>query len=218
MEVQFLTKSCNTNNIHWYCNSCEILSTPLITRLRSAETQIDNINGRIDKLESLTQRIEALEKDHTRQPLLPTPETREPLQNGTEEIVDRLNRRNNAVIFGLAEKDEEQTKQHIEVIAEKLEVNMKMLKITRAGRPRTDGKPRPIIIELATEQEKWNFIKKANSIRYREIEELKNIYIKPDLTKTQRQEDSKLREELKTRRAKGEDNLIIRKGKIVAKN
>ena len=112
-----------------------------MTRLRSAEAQIDNINGKIDKLESLNQRIEALEKDRTRQPLLPTPEIRQPFQNGTEEITDRLNRRNNAVIFGLQKKRGANQAAHRD------------LSIC-PGRPRTDGKPRPIIIELVTEQEK----------------------------------------------------------------
>ena len=42
-----------------------------------------------------------------------------------------------------------------------------------------------------------------------------SIYINPDLTPDQRKRDSELRKALKTRRANGESNLIIRKGEIV---
>ena len=42
-----------------------------------------------------------------------------------------------------------------------------------------------------------------------------NIYITPDLTPAERETARKLREELTVRRAAGETNLIIRKGKIV---
>ena len=44
-----------------------------------------------------------------------------------------------------------------------------------------------------------------------------HIYVTTDKTKREREEEQKLREKLKERRDAGEENIIIRKGKIVSK-
>ena len=49
----------------------------------------------------------------------------------------------------------------------------------------------------------------------RSCEAYANVYINPDLTPREREQGRKLREELASRRQKGEKNLVIRKGKIV---
>ena len=42
-----------------------------------------------------------------------------------------------------------------------------------------------------------------------------NIYVNPDRTKEEREQGKKLRQELATRRENGEENLVIRRGKII---
>ena len=50
--------------------------------------------------------------------------------------------------------------------------------------------------------------------KLRNSKDYKNVYINPDLTKMQREQSRKIRDELKSRRDKGE-SVIIRKGQIV---
>ena len=51
----------------------------------------------------------------------------------------------------------------------------------------------------------------------RNSEKWGNIFITPDLTRTEREAAKKVRDELAVRRKAGEANLMIRKGKIVVK-
>ena len=61
-------------------------------------------------------------------------------------------------------------------------------------------------------------LKKATNLRNANLELIRNnVFINPDLTRQQREEQYKLRQELKRRRAGGEE-VIIRKGLIVSKN
>ena len=55
-----------------------------------------------------------------------------------------------------------------------------------------------------------------NSKCLRDSDEFKGIYINPDQTQLQRMEAYNLRQELKQRRAAGED-VLIRRGEIVKK-
>ena len=52
--------------------------------------------------------------------------------------------------------------------------------------------------------------------KLRKFDPYKNTYIASDRTKLERQKHLKLVEELKHRRSDGEQNLIIRKGSIIA--
>ena len=97
-----------------------------------------------------------------------------------------------------------------------LEITVARLNIARLGRDaKTDGKPRPIKLELESEAEKFRILKKASKIKSTNIEEFKKIIISGDITLKQRELDKNLREELKERRMNGERNLKIRNGKVV---
>ena len=55
------------------------------------------------------------------------------------------------------------------------------------------------------------------STKLKKLKGWDKVYIGPDRTKRESNEDRQLREELKKRRSKGENNLIIRSGKIVTR-
>ena len=85
----------------------------------------------------------------------------------------------------------------------------------RLGKQVTRNNPRPVKIELEGEQNKFRILKKAANIRKTEIGKVNKIIITTDMTIRERELNKILREELKTRREAGENNIKIRNGRIV---
>ena len=67
------------------------------------------------------------------------------------------------------------------------------------------------IVSMKTEREKWSLISKALTISQTKYG-LQNIYVNPDLTKTERNNQYLLRQEVRARRQHGE--VKISKGKV----
>ena len=70
-----------------------------------------------------------------------------------------------------------------------------------------------MITTLENAETKMELLKMAPQLRHHE--RWKNIFVTPDLTREEREEGKKLRDELKARRQAGESNLMIRRGRIV---
>ena len=79
------------------------------------------------------------------------------------------------------------------------------------------NKPRPMLVKLDSEEQKWEILKNAKNLA-RAAEEMKRCIIAPDLTKKEREQDTILRNELKERRNNGDNTWIIRRGQLVKKN
>ena len=90
----------------------------------------------------------------------------------------------------------------------------KIEKVIRLGK-KEQGKTRPILVKMQNTKEKWNVISNSKKLRNEQSTSKKFIYIMPDLTDKERENDKKLVEELKTRRNNGETNIKISRGKIV---
>lgn len=214
-EIQFLGKTSDKTSIHWFCNPCEILSKPILTRLTKIESTMSSLDERVSKIEALDQKIATIEAKVNQSAQHPSrAESDEKL---TGEITERIKRANNAVIYGVAESTNEgEDKQRIQAILSKLEVDTR-IQLRRLGRHKSaaGARPRPVLIELTSEKEKWSLIKKTNNPESRQSNEMNGISVKPDQTKSQREADFKLRQELKERRSRGENNIIIRRGQIV---
>ena len=85
-------------------------------------------------------------------------------------------------------------------------------KVTRLGK-RKENAPRPILVMMEDETSKWKCLKQAPKLR--NDSKFCNVYISPDLTLEERQENKKLYLELKRCREKGEKDLMIKNGKII---
>lgn len=192
--------------------------------ITTLEENVEKLNSKMEAIdfEHINKRIEALE---TKSPD-DTPNHTSPVSNsqashtaqGTEEIMARMKRVNNVIFFGVPEKTPDVTNQQVDEIIKNLCPQSKAVKIARIGRTNDSGKPRPVIVELPTVGDKWNLIKNGNKEINRKSSELQGISIRPDLTKQQQEEEYKLRVELRSRKAKGETDLMIKKGAIVSKN
>ena len=75
-------------------------------------------------------------------------------------------------------------------------------------------KNRPIIVKFANLETRRKVLALRN-LNYKNSGELQNIYITTDKTKKEQEEHRKLVIELKQRKQKGEDNIVIKNGRIV---
>ena len=100
------------------------------------------------------------------------------------------------------------------LIRDVFQLQVGISKSFRAGNSSSDReKPRLMVATLDSEAAKWELIKMAPQLR--NTPGFTNIYINPDLTKEEREEGKKLRQELARRKRNGETGLVIRRGKIV---
>ena len=74
-------------------------------------------------------------------------------------------------------------------------------------------KNRMVKITVSSVETRRKILKDSRKLK--DIDDYKEVFIAPDLTKMQRLEDFKLRKELRDRKEKGETDIFIRSGKIV---
>ena len=132
------------------------------------------------------------------------------------EVMERDKRRMNLVIMGLQEKDEDADKEEIRKIMDAL-VPENMLDFEVVGRiGRKSEKERPVRVRMLEFADKRRILIRAKLLKQKE--EYARVYIVPDLTRLQQEEDKKLRMEVKTRRNEGGVNVRIVGGKVVEGN
>lgn len=68
---------------------------------------------------------------------------------------------------------------------------------------RVRGKERPLLVGLSTVYQKWAVMKNAKKLNNVQEERIKKVRIALDKTKMEREEDAKLRDELRVKREEG---------------
>ena len=129
----------------------------------------------------------------------------------------------NVCIFNIPESDadsiEDQYKEDVskfkeilsnEIVLEKEDVKA----FYRIGQEAKSSKPRPIILKLTNEDVRRKLLMLRNLIFTNSSNECK-VFINPDRTKKEQEAHRKLLSELKERKSKGEENIVIRNGKII---
>lgn len=119
------------------------------------------------------------------------------IQGEVNEKFEREKRKNNLVIFGIAETgDMEVTKERVKNIINIMEIEQDKVKyFGRVGRNTNGGKTRVVRIVCEDQETKRKILKGANKLRT--VEGYDRIYISLDLTKEQQAQDKKLRDKLK---------------------
>jgi hypothetical protein len=158
------------------------------------------------------------------------------IEQKNEEDFEKEFRKKNLILFGVEELDsvitEERVQndiQRIDSIFETIKIrNVKILKYTRLGKRTLQDKEenessqgkvdtvksrvRPLRITLEDDSERYKIIENAKLLKESSLE---NVFISFDLTRKERDEKKKLRNELELRKSKGEKNLVIKRGRIV---
>lgn len=143
------------------------------------------------------------------------------------ELQDRNERKNNLVIFGVpeSESNNRDTCQNHDAISFQeicqagLGIDANITQVTRLG-PKNDSKPRPLRIKLPEESLKWEILRQAKNLANSSDPLVKQIFIRRDMTYMEREEDRKLRQELRERRAESTElqdgaRWIIRRGRVM---
>nr|XP_054761594.1 uncharacterized protein LOC129268031 [Lytechinus pictus] len=146
-----------------------------------------------------------------------------------EELVDRERRKNNVVFYNVPESRHDQIHDRVaedmkavmDITRSGLNVhNTKITKAIRLGRKQRDdatqestSKPRALLVHLESPRMRNEILSAAKKLK--QTTKWKDTYISPDMTRQQREENWKLRQELKQRRENGEQDLVIRQGQIV---
>ena len=137
-----------------------------------------------------------------------------------DDFLDKDRRKNNLVVHNLpeaeaaslAERSKQDISQFQEIVKDVFRLQVKASKSFRVGKAVPDGH-RLLIVTLEGSDMKHDILQLAPQLRNSQWE---NIYITPDLTKSERELARKLRQELRSRRSAGEENIFIKKGKIVS--
>ena len=198
----------------FFCKPCNEQATGILKFLNEVKTKQDNMDKRLKSCE------QQLEKCNTFQT-----NVEDNLHNWVRdevyEVKERESKANNLVITNLEETQGDEEEDTAQVLSKFLDeaLDIKDAEIKEARRipnpPDKEDQPRLIVTTLANKDMKHTILKKARDLKDKDNEQLNNIYISPDLTRKQRQEGYALRQELRERRAKGETDLVIRRGKVV---
>lgn len=135
------------------------------------------------------------------------------LEKITEEWKEyRKARKNNIVMYNMPEPKESEPKdrenEDMTQCCDLLKNSLKMKsfiieKVIRLGK-RNEERVRPLLIKMKNENEKWEVLKKAKNLKHETDAKKKKVGIARDMTKTEREIETKLRRELIEKRQKGE--------------
>ena len=136
--------------------------------------------------------------------------------NILDELADRERRRKNLIVYNFHENSNYQADKakFLELSKEVFNLDLQIIKVVRLGKS-NNGKPRPLLVGLDNEAEKIEILSQSGKLR--RLDQYNEIYIVADKTKYEREKHKKLVDELKSRRSKGERNLVIRNGIIVTR-
>ena len=122
------------------------------------------------------------------------------------ELKERGNRAQNAVFTGDAITEEK-----VNLIVDKVGVDLPT-KLVQVGKPERKF----FIATFKSEGDKWRVIAKTRGICM-SSDTLTHIYVNPDLTKSERDQQYLLRQEKRERNSRGEE-VVIRKGRVVPRS
>ena len=137
-----------------------------------------------------------------------------------DSFLDKEQRKMNLVIHNMDESSGADARERARKDADKfktmvregLKLVVNTTKCFRVGKKK-DDKPRLLIITLEDLDTKHEILRNARDLR--NSAEYDNIYITPDMTKLEREQGKKTRDELAQRRNAGEKDLVIFRGKII---
>ena len=136
-------------------------------------------------------------------------------------------RKTSVIVHGIPESDADTAKERIDndvmqvvSMLDELDITgAEVEQVVRLGKKQSDStgmhKPRPLKIVFDTEDHKIEVIRKEKNLRDKKEGGWEKVFIHQDLTPKQKEERNKLVQELKTRLAQGEKDLVIYRGKIV---
>ena len=212
------TNAVTLNDIKFLIESSksEILAA-LKSEIDELKNTVSSLSKKVEKLDSrhtfLENRCRALEDQCDRA------DHRVRTEDLLHEAEERQRKRKHIIVVGLPESKSGTVEERAEgdksalkdLVADIGVEDFEAVEIRRIGRV-SSSRPRLLRVKCKDHESKSNILRKArflrNNTRYR------NMFINPDLTPLQREQNKQLRSELHRRRAAG-DRVVIRRGQIV---
>ena len=225
-------------SLHWFCAKCEptILRRPKdATSLQvNPQGQQCEIESRLKALESqLTSLTNSLSKITKSCSVVDSPQAINVTSHVTApdvlalRAVDEYRQREQCKLNLIFHKVPESTHSEVSTRREDdlkfiytlaKELGIEHLEVVNAiclGRP-VESRSRLLKVEVCNSQVKRQLLSKAKNLRQCKSDQLRTVFITPDLSPQERQQQKNLRAELHIRRDAGERNIVIRKGQIVS--
>ena len=180
--------------------------------LRSINQLDKSHTALMGKHDALERRVEVLEERKTEDSSLSMMDT---IKEEVQEAMLRERKKTALIVRGVPEKgkDQEEIKHIIDTLEMTEELKQTPPQTIRLGKSNDRTKSRPIKIECETTDQKYMMLKRSKALARQES--TRDVYIGPDLTRKERLANKDLGDELKARRARGEENIAIRRNEIV---
>ena len=136
-----------------------------------------------------------------------------------------IDRRKNIICFKVkeqsdtdsAKRQQNDLKDMNAILKDKMSMDPpKITRVLRLGRYE-QGKDRAIKVIFDTEEGRGKVFTRLNEMRRNKDQKIESIFMAPDLSESERSKRKGLRDELRRRKSEGEENLTIRRGRIVEK-
>ena len=191
---------------YWACRSCMNFNTKWNNQMREVskrqdetEAKVEDNSDKIEEVRKITEELRAELREQTRR----TEGLEERMATALDsELREREARRLNLVIHGLPEpdaniKDPRERMERDKEECERLFIAMKARTRYQAIRfcrriGEKGGDPRPMVFGIHSEEEKRHLLEKSKELLYTQYE---NVTVVPDMTKSQRKGEQKLRDE-----------------------
>ena len=213
-------------SIDWYCQTCK----NEIKTLKQENVKLKEENELLRKrLAAVEIKVEAI-KTEIKEELLCVVNTKvqqilEDVKNVKEQDEKKL-RENNLVLYNVPESEKNESndrKNEDNSFCNKLfrngvQINdFSIVQVIRLGKVRNDNRPRPLLVKCGNSREKWSILRNAKNLKHCS-ENLKKVIITPDMTKSERDVEKQLRDELREKRENGENDWYIKNKKLVKRN
>lgn len=207
------------NGFRWLCHKCNEKADVCDNRKCGSCKLIPQF---LDMLEKLNDTVDALKQEIS---TLKKSETRSDFEEIVSEVTDRINRKRNLMVFGVAEPDSSLSAdvrsgmdfQTIKEIVKFVSPNIndalvENINVFRVGRLKSAEVPRPIKVELRGESDVRQLLKQVQLKRQSLKSHLtyKSISITMDRTARQQSLYKEVKAELDIRRNAGEKNISIK--------
>ena len=227
----------------WFCKSC-ITALPglkkLLVRVTACENEQTEIKQRITQLEQkekatniksidFDKRLTTLESQDPNKDISPSIEGNlsDVVDNVLSERADQEKRKLNLICINMKESNKDLSSERREedsdnlryILLEQLGIdpNIETSDLVRLGKKNTgeQTRVRPLRFKVKDLESKNVILRAGKFLRNSADKSINSIFITPDLTKQQRDDAYKLRQEKKQRELEGEENLRIVRGKII---
>lgn len=188
--------------------------------------KLDSKCTELDKVDSIMKRLDKERAETAVVQETVSTAVKEQLQDDRREEEEMDKRKTSLIIHGLEEssleeagdRNREDTRRITSMLHDLKCDDVKTEKLIRLGKRPVAGngvKPRPLKVVMATEECKRKLLSEAKNLKSLKEGGWSSIFIHQDLTPRQRQERKLLVEQLKSRQAAGEKDLIIVGNKLV---